>query len=366
MTNVSIVEMARAAPPPKKTENIQTSKGDDDFKKHLEACSKEDDQKKTDELPEDEAAKKAAIEAAMVMLPQVPVKVEAAQAEAQVVESKPADSAPSLAVKAEAPVQVEAEKTSETVETAKIDEPAANLLDSTKTGKAEAKQEQSAFVQTLKAAEGEKPTEVLAPVAPKVEATTVEPAKVEIPKAAVAAEEKIVVKSTPKAAVEETPVETTNEVVTVKAVVDLGTGKVEKRPLELVRQMSNEITSMVTTGKNSLHIQIQPENMGRIDVRLISNSDGMRVVMTTDSSATGKMLEDNLRQLQQSLSDAGLNISGLSVNSQGLQGQFSRNFLEKAPVMPNFYARHASTISLPVEMIAARYSGQLSGLDFRV
>jgi flagellar hook-length control protein FliK len=357
MTNVSVVDMARAAPTPKKSENVQTPKGDDDFKKYLEACSKEDDQKKSDELPDDEAAKKAAIDAAMMLLQPVPVKVETVQAEAQVVESKPAEPTPSLAVQAEAPVQIDAEE---------ADETAAKMLDSTKAVKAETRPEQSAFVQTMKAVESEKPVEAQAPVAPKVEALPVEPAKVETPKAAVVVEEKPVVKAAPKAAVEETPIVTTNEVVSTKAVVDLGTGKVETRPFELVRQMSSEITSMVTTGKNSLHIQIQPENMGRIDVRLISNSDGMRVVMTTDSSATGKMLENNLNQLQRSLSEAGLQISGLSVNSQGLQGQFSKNFLEQAPVMPNFYAKHAATTVLPVDAIAARYSGQLSGLDFRV
>lgn len=114
-----------------------------------------------------------------------------------------------------------------------------------------------------------------------------------------------------------------------------------------------------------MRIQVHPENMGKIDLRLISNSDGIRVVMTAEIPATAKLLESHMNQLHQSLKDAGLNVNGTSVNNQGAQGQSGNPSLNQSQ-------QGFSKTSLPifqqeaelVSPVAVQVSS--SGLDYRV
>ncbi|HEX7556392.1 MAG TPA: flagellar hook-length control protein FliK, partial [Leptolinea sp.] len=80
---------------------------------------------------------------------------------------------------------------------------------------------------------------------------------------------------------------------------------VQPKALPLIDKVSHEVVELAREQGKSMRIQIQPENMGKIDLRLVSNSDGMRIVMTTEIPATGKLLESHMDQLQRQLADAG-------------------------------------------------------------
>ncbi|MHC1782835.1 MAG: flagellar hook-length control protein FliK [Anaerolineaceae bacterium] len=384
MTNVKVVEMAVcAASPPKKSEGVQTPKGEDSFKKYLEACSQEEDTEEVVDVPKDETAKaesakdeaakveiakaeavKNAAEAAALMLQIAPVQVqtlpvEAVPVEALEVNTEPAKS-PTPAI-----VPVEMETSADVKAEAKV-EAAPPQAEMAAPVKAEAKVEVTTFSDALKAVDVDQTVKVLAPVAPRVEAAPSAPVQVQSAAAEVVVDEKPVMKVETVDKVETAPATTASENISTKVSLDLTTTTAESRPAQLAQHLSAEIATAAATGKNSIHIQIQPENMGRIDVRLVSNSDGMQVILTTDSASTGKLLDDNLSQLQKSLSNAGLNISGLSVNSQGLQGQFSNSFQDQKSVSAHFYPNRTAVAAMPVEAIASRYSNQVSGLDFRV
>jgi flagellar hook-length control protein FliK len=105
---------------------------------------------------------------------------------------------------------------------------------------------------------------------------------------------------------------------------------VQQKALPLIQKISTEVVELAREQGQSMRIQIHPENLGKIDLRLISNSDGMKVVMTAEVPATAKLLETHLDQLQKQLSNAGLSISGMSVNSQGAQGQFANQSLNQS------------------------------------
>ncbi len=98
---------------------------------------------------------------------------------------------------------------------------------------------------------------------------------------------------------------------------------VQKEALPIIQKVSTEVAQLARENGQSMRIQIHPENLGKIDLKLVSNSSGMKVIMTAEVPATAKLLETHLDQLQQQLADAGVSISGMSVNSQGAQGQFA-------------------------------------------
>jgi flagellar hook-length control protein FliK len=140
---------------------------------------------------------------------------------------------------------------------------------------------------------------------------------------------------------------------------------VQPKTLPMIQKISHEVIELAREQGKSMRIQIQPENMGKIDLRLVSNSDGMRIVMTTEIPATGKLLESHMDQLQRQLADAGVSISGMSVNSQGTQGQSANTSQNQSlqglnrTTLPIFQQEAESISPVAVQV-------SLSGLDYRV
>lgn len=140
---------------------------------------------------------------------------------------------------------------------------------------------------------------------------------------------------------------------------------VDSKPLPMIQKISHEVVELARENGKSMKIQIQPENMGKIDLRLVSNSDGMRIVMTTEVPATGKLLETHLDQLQRQLADAGVSISGMSVNSQNAQGQSAN----ASPNRSNSGSgRSASQVIHQEPEVVANDAPRVSasGLDYRI
>lgn len=139
---------------------------------------------------------------------------------------------------------------------------------------------------------------------------------------------------------------------------------VQQQPLPIIQKVSAEMTQLVREQGQTMRIQIHPENLGKIDLKLVSNSDGLKVVMTAEVPATAKLLENHLDQLQRQLANAGVSISGMSVNSQGAQGQFSN------PLQPQ--SNDVPRVSIPdfqqdVETTAVQaVTVSSSSLDYRV
>lgn len=139
---------------------------------------------------------------------------------------------------------------------------------------------------------------------------------------------------------------------------------VETKPLPIIQKISSEVVDLAREQGKSMKIQIQPENMGKIDLRLVSNSDGMRIVMTTEVPATAKLLETHMDQLQRQLADAGVSISGMSVNSQNAQGQSANASQNQS----SGSGRPSTPIFQPETEIAAPTAVRVSasGLDYRI
>jgi flagellar hook-length control protein FliK len=93
----------------------------------------------------------------------------------------------------------------------------------------------------------------------------------------------------------------------------------------MINQISKGIDLLSRADGQSLRIQLQPENMGKIEIRLSSGSDGVTVTLNTDTQLTGNMLERSLSELKTSLADAGVNLASLSVNSGNKQSTYQES-----------------------------------------
>lgn len=89
----------------------------------------------------------------------------------------------------------------------------------------------------------------------------------------------------------------------------------------VMTQVDQTIKDMMSEGQKTIRLQVSPENLGKVDIKLISGADGMQVILTAEKPGTGKLLESNLSQLQQSLMEAGVTIGHMSVSQQNAGNQ---------------------------------------------
>jgi len=135
--------------------------------------------------------------------------------------------------------------------------------------------------------------------------------------------------------------------------------------MEVTGKLGSEINQMAQSGKTMLRIQINPEELGRIEVKLVAEPAGMRVVMTTDQPATGRLLENQMHQLQNALVEAGVKVSGMEVNSQNAGSQFAGS--HRDPQLTFATPAYASgRFEEQSQEVALQVTGALSGLDYQV
>jgi flagellar hook-length control protein FliK len=91
-----------------------------------------------------------------------------------------------------------------------------------------------------------------------------------------------------------------------------------QRP-ELVQQIAREVEGLNKSNQHSIRIQLYPESLGKIELRLVSNAEGVRIVMNAEQPATSFMLERHLPELKETLAQAGVNLAGLTVGERSQQ-----------------------------------------------
>lgn len=95
----------------------------------------------------------------------------------------------------------------------------------------------------------------------------------------------------------------------------------EARQVHILRQVADGVENMARSNQNTLRLQLHPENMGKIDLRMTMSKAGMLVTMLTDTQTTSSMLSQHLAELRTTLTEAGVTLAGLSVNSGNIGGQ---------------------------------------------
>ena len=95
----------------------------------------------------------------------------------------------------------------------------------------------------------------------------------------------------------------------------------EAHGTEVVNQISGALEVLAKTRQSALRLQLNPEDLGRIDLRMTTSQNGLAVVLSADQAATGKMLEGELARLKQSLENAGIQVAHLSIRQDGANSQ---------------------------------------------
>jgi len=96
---------------------------------------------------------------------------------------------------------------------------------------------------------------------------------------------------------------------------------VDAQATEIAQQVIRQMNVKIKNGPTSMHLQLNPKELGNIDVEMVSTSQGVRVTFFTEQANTSKLLETQLSQLRESLIDSGVQLSGLNISQHNLSEQ---------------------------------------------
>jgi flagellar hook-length control protein FliK len=137
----------------------------------------------------------------------------------------------------------------------------------------------------------------------------------------------------------------------------------------VIEQIQKGIENSVRQGQSSIRLQLSPQELGNIQIHLISNAHGISVTVTAEHQGTSQLLEAQLNQLRQSLSDAGVQLSNLNINQQQSQlSSFSQGANQQGqPQTP--YSRMRNQMggeSEEVQPTLKRNIASGAGVDYRI
>ncbi|MEO5373782.1 MAG: flagellar hook-length control protein FliK [Alphaproteobacteria bacterium] len=147
-------------------------------------------------------------------------------------------------------------------------------------------------------------------------------------------------------------------------------------PQPLTDQIKVDISKAVADGNDHISIQLKPEELGRIEIKLDMNQGGrVHAVVTADNPQTLEMLKQDARGLEKALQDAGLSADGSSLSfnlrgdneQQALQREKNGNGRGKGNGDDS--DRQVGDVEdarVTAQLAAQRFASQRGGVDVRI
>jgi flagellar hook-length control protein FliK len=95
---------------------------------------------------------------------------------------------------------------------------------------------------------------------------------------------------------------------------------------DVIEQITSQVKARVKSGETSIRMQLNPGELGAIDVEMTHSAKGVSVSFITEQASTGQLIESQVNQLRQSLKDAGVQLVNLNISQHGQSYQEGGGF----------------------------------------
>lgn len=130
---------------------------------------------------------------------------------------------------------------------------------------------------------------------------------------------------------------------------------------EPVQRVAMAIRQLSAEGGQEVRLQLHPESLGRVEVRLAYSGNEVRVHVTTETAPTGALIRKHQNDLRVALSEAGVAVGQLSVSVGNGQQQDRRHLFDELARRPTVIAPAAAPVAA-----ATPTDRKSSRLDLRV
>jgi len=135
-------------------------------------------------------------------------------------------------------------------------------------------------------------------------------------------------------------------------------------PTMTVFDSMNHIAQSASKGKTRLEIQLDPANLGKIQISLQSDAaKHLQVHIIADQSGTRQLIDQQLPQLKSALAQQGFDLSGFSMDSRGQNASSGGNNSQGKRTTPPTGETAAETVNL---IASPTRSTSGSGLSIRI
>ncbi len=111
------------------------------------------------------------------------------------------------------------------------------------------------------------------------------------------------------------------ETVEVKAAEKLSTNKIDPFAMDVIEQITSQMKARIKSSETSIHMQLNPSELGAIEVQVTHTAQGVSVSFITEQASTGQLIESQVNQLRQSLKEAGVQLANLNISQQRQSNQ---------------------------------------------
>jgi flagellar hook-length control protein FliK len=123
-------------------------------------------------------------------------------------------------------------------------------------------------------------------------------------------------------------IKTANETVTLPN--GTGTTIPQSTKESILDQIQQNLGKITKSGDNEIRLQLSPENLGMLNIRIIAGKEGTQVLFKTDNLQSSQLITGQIDTLKAMLSDAGIKVdqvlvSDFSFSQQGFANQEQTN-----------------------------------------
>ena len=108
-----------------------------------------------------------------------------------------------------------------------------------------------------------------------------------------------------------------------------GSARMAEAPKDMLNEIARNVQLMNGQQQTSLHMTLHPHELGSIDIRLISNQNGVGILVLAERAATGRLLESQANQLQQTMVQAGVQVSHMFIGQNSQQDTQANLFAQQ-------------------------------------
>ena len=108
------------------------------------------------------------------------------------------------------------------------------------------------------------------------------------------------------------------------AAADSAAGLEKFAPRQVLRQVESGIYRNLSEGTKQLTLRLDPPELGKLNLQITVRGQEVNVVLKAENADAGRMLQENMHQLRQTLEDQGLKVNKLEVQTQLSDGNQSQ------------------------------------------
>ncbi len=140
------------------------------------------------------------------------------------------------------------------------------------------------------------------------------------------------------------------------------------QPLDVVKQIMRQMDVTLRGDSTSMHLQLNPKELGAIDVQMVRSAQGVSLSFVTEQASTGRLLETQINHLRQSLTESGIQLTNLNINQHSQSGGQQGGFFRQTPQFTQYVNRNLVESETKAEIASLLQTNRagLQGVDYRI